>query len=309
MKKNDLSVIIVSYNTRKILMKCLAKLKSSIKFVEDRLPLSVKVIVVDNGSKDGTSEAIEKRFPEVKIIRNKINVGFGRANNQAMKSAITNYILLLNSDVFVGKHTLYDTYSYMSENNSIDVMGVRLSFADGSFQPCGGNLPTPWRTSLWILGVDALPVVKYFTRPIHQLSPYFYMRKRRLEWLSGAFFVLRREVFEKTGGFDEELAMYTEDIEWCKRINDLGFKIFFNPKIGVTHLVGASSSSGEKTIENVLKGIIYFHKKHYPDTLQRLIKIIRFGVSLRYLFFRLLKNQTKKNAYLRIKSKMLKKYG
>src|SRR4030042_3149838 len=147
MLKPGLSVIIVSWNTKSVTDECLKRLKVAAYHVRDKL--TVEVIVVDNDSKDGTSEMIEKKYPWVKLVRSGTNLGYAKGNNLGYKksSPKSKYLLLLNSDAYVEKETLVNSLNYFDSNKDCDVLGCKLLHENGKLQPSAGSLPTPM--SVW----------------------------------------------------------------------------------------------------------------------------------------------------------------
>lgn len=283
----DLTVIILSYNTKQVTKECLRRVYEAKRFSERTLNNRVKVIVVDNASQDSSTQMIRRKFPWVKLLAMKKNLGFSGGNNYAMRLAKTPFILLLNSDTFLEKETIAKALKFFESHRSCDVLSVALIYPDKGFQPSGGFLPTPFRTILWFLGLESIPFAKKVIQPIYIYERSFFGKERCLEWASGAFFLLRREVYKKTKGFDENFFMYLEDVEWCKRIKDWGLKIYYTPEITVVHLGGSSAPklSRWKLLERQFQGLLYFHKIHYPKTYFLIKAFGVLGFFLRLIFF------------------------
>lgn len=287
----DLTVIIVSYNTAKITKKCLSHLKTARQYAQKALKNSITPIVVDNDSTDNTANVIKNDFPEVILFQFKKNVGFAKANNLGMQHAKSPFILLLNSDAFVKKDTLVKSLQYMQSNPKIDCLCVQLQYPDGTFQPVGGHFPTPAKTILWALGFESMPLIKNLIKPMHAYNPTFYKQARQMEWCSSAFFLIKREVFEKTKGYDERMFLYFEDVEWCQRIAKKHFLIYFTPDISIIHQSGASSKklSRHELQRRHLEGIRHFHTVHYPKQLKLTSTFLTIGTKLRSIFYALSK--------------------
>lgn len=249
-----LSVIIVSYNTREITLECLKRIKAD------------EVIVVDNASTDGTVKEVKKRFKEIKILRNKTNVGFAKANNQGMKIAKGDRILLLNSDCFIE--------SDLTKLPDGDVVGCKLLNKDGSVQQSWGFFPSLRRILLMMLFIDNFPVIRKFIDSIHVRDLSRYEREQEVDWVTGAFVMLNREVFEKVGGIDEKYFMYGEEMEWMYRIKKAGFKVWYSPAASATHLLGASSPNRAPAVVGEMKGWIYWFAKHNPVWQQKLLPFV-----------------------------------
>lgn len=257
-----LSVIIVSYNTREITLECLNRIKAD------------EIIVVDNASSDGTVEEIKRRYKDIRILRNKTNVGFAKANNQGMKAAKGDKILLLNSDCFIE--------SDLAKLPDVDVVGCKLLNKDGSVQQSWGFFPSLRRILLMMLFTDNFPIIRKFIDSIHVRDLSRYEREQEVDWVTGAFVMLKREVWEKVGGIDEKYFMYGEEMEWMYRIKKAGFNVWYSPAAKATHLLGASSPNRAPAVVGEMKGWIYWFAKHNPAWQQKLLPfVIAIGCLLR----------------------------
>lgn len=295
---NDLTVIVLSYNTKDITDECLTRLKKSAKFCEDKLNNKVNVIVVENASEDGSLEMVQNKHPWVKLIVSKTNTGFSGGNNLAMKQAKGDFILLLNSDAFVEENTLEKSLEFLDVNPDIDVIGPRLNFKDGRLQPSAGFLPTPLSTILWISGLALLPGMEAVSYPIHPTDKNFFSKTRQVDWVMGAYFMTRRQVYDKTGGFDETIFMYGEEVEWCKRIKDKGFITYYVPEFSITHLDKASSQGLlEKPLLNEIKGIKRYFSQHYKSKWGFVRFVMYISLLLRILAFTVLGKSDRRKAY------------
>lgn len=295
----DLSIIILSYNTKDITRRCLEKLKVAKVYCEKRLGNKIEVIILDNASEDGSAQMIKEDFPWVKLIVSKENTGFSKGNNLAMKQSKNPYILLLNSDVYLEEESLYKTLAYFRVNLNCDLSGARLNYSTGKLQPSAGYLLTPLNSVPWIFGISNIPVIERFTQPFHPTYRSFFARAHQVGWVSGAFLMLKRSVFDKTHGFDENIFMYMDEVEWCKRIKDLGFKVWYVPRVEVVHLHGASNKFDLKMqYINELKGIKYYFKKHYPSQYLLVRPVLILGVILRIIAFSLIGKTQRARAYM-----------
>jgi len=289
--ENSISVIILSYNTKATTDKCLQYLKSAIDYSEGALGNKVEAIVIENGSTDGSGEMIIKKHKWVRLINPKVNTGFAKGNNIGMAQAKYDFLLLLNSDAFVKPETLVEALMYFKNHPECDVLGCKLTYENGGFQPSGGYLPTGLNTTYWMFMVDKIPILRNFLKPFHPSYESFFAKERELGWIMGAFMFMKREVFTKTGGFDEKFFLYTEEVEWCKRMNKKGFKVFFTPGFSVTHLKYASSGyNPKKPIIMETAGVLYYFKKHYPDFLLFLRVNLTVGYIVRFAVFSILGN-------------------
>lgn len=298
----DLSIIALSFNTREITNRCLQKVLIAKEYCEKRLGNKIEVIVLDNASSDGSAQMVQEDFPWVKLIISKENTGFSKGNNIAMKkaksplgeAASSAYILLLNSDVYLEEDSLYKALAHFRVNLKCDVLGARLNYPTGKLQPSAGNLPNPLNIIFWILGLSLLPLASAIIPPFHPKEKSFFSKAHPVGWVMGAFLMLKREIFEKTKGFDENLFMHMDEIEWCKRIKDLGFKIWYVPQVTVVHLHGASTNFDlGASFLNELKGIKYYLKKHYSSVYLSVKLFLIMGLILRVVAFSLL-NKTKR---------------
>ncbi|MBI2600021.1 glycosyltransferase family 2 protein [Candidatus Daviesbacteria bacterium] len=295
----DLSVIVLSFNTKDITNNCLVKLKQSVEYCQKRLGNKIEVIVIDNNSEDGSAQMILQDHTWVKLIALDENTGFSKGNNLGMQKAKYPIFLLLNSDVYVEEESLYKGLAYFRVNLNCDVLGCKLIFASGKFQPSAGNLPNFFNTFFWIFGVSSLPAVKKFTNAFHPTYNSFFAKAHKVGWVTGAFFMLKRKVFEGTSGFDENIFMYLEEVEWCKRIAKKGFKIWYVPQFEVTHLHGASSRLyPQRLYISELKGIKYYFKKHYPNSFLLARLILFLGTLFRTITFILLGKTVRARAYM-----------
>lgn len=243
-KEVKVTVIIPSYNTKRLLKQCLKSLNSKL-----------EIIVVDNDSSDGSVEMVTKEFPKVKLIKNKANLGFGAANNQGMKLAKGKYFLLLNSDTIVRDNASLKMAEFMDKHPEVGVVGCKLLNIDGTPQPSAGPFPS--------LGVVA--VMLFAEHWLGDLVRTSFKQTKKVDWVMGAALMVRSEVVKKVGLMDEGIFMYMDEVEWCYRIKKAGHKVVFYPNARIIHLGGGSSQSGRRDpIVNIYRGLIYFYKKHYP---------------------------------------------
>jgi GT2 family glycosyltransferase len=297
----DLAVIILSYNTIDITDECLRRATLAAKYCEQQLKNKVQLVAVDNGSTDNSAEMISRKHKQVTLVSLDKNTGFAGGNNLAMKAARQDYLLLLNSDAYLEKETLAKAIIYMEKNNDCDVLGCRLKYADGRMQPSGGFLPNPINTVWWMMGFNRVPGLARLARPTHPKSKNFFSNDREMEWVMGAFLLLRRKVFEKTGGFDENFFMYMEEVEWCYRMQQAGFKICYTPSFEITHLDKASSGFDlRKPLIREMQGIKYFIKRHYPGSWWWVMPFLYVGSGGRMIAYTLKGDTNMANIYAEI---------
>jgi len=299
MENLNLSIVILSFNTKDITLRCLDKLRISKEYCEKKLNNKVNVIVIDNGSMDNSAQEIKTKYKWVKLLALTENTGFSKGNNIGMSKTKDPFILLLNSDVYLNEESLYKTLAYFRVNLNCDVIGARLNYSDGRLQPSAGNLPSFLNLISWIFSLGFIPFVNKIVPPFHPRNKGYFSKAHKVGWVMGAFFAIRRKVFNSTLGFDENLFMHMEEVEWCKRIKDNKFKVWFVPQIEVVHLHGASTNFDlSPSFLNELKGIKYYLKKHY-SLYYLLIKIFLLaGLLLRVVIFSLLKKFQRAKIYM-----------
>ena len=208
----ELSIIIVNYNTAHLLAEMFAALDAATR------GLSTQVIVVDNASRDGSAALIRSRYPAVALIDNPSNVGFGRANNQALPLLRGKHVLLLNTDAFVAPDTLAKTLPYLREHPRCGVLGVRLVGRDGTQQPSCRFFPTPLNVFLMHTGL-----ARFFSRVQLIDDPRWNPRQsRECDWVPGCFYLMPREVLDQVGLFDPRYFLYSEEVDHCRRVKAAG---------------------------------------------------------------------------------------
>lgn len=230
-KDVDISIVIVAFNNHDLLEDCLKSLYTNVPSV-----LTREIIVVDNNSSDNTVQMLQKQFPGVKIIANTENVGFARANNQALRIAGGRYFLLLNSDTLV-LEGLEKIIEFMDTHPEIGAVAPTMLESDGlTVQPqCGGSKRV-WQSTV----------------------------PTAVKSITGAAFLIRRDAYHNVGGLDEHFFFYNEDIDWCKRIRQHGWLIYYYPQAKVIHHGGSSTPQiGTRALVEGWKGGLYFVWKHY----------------------------------------------
>ena len=243
-----LSVVIVSYNVCHYLGQCLDSVRTALQGIES------EVFVVDNASIDDTLQVLPKRFHEVRFIANNENVGFARANNQAIRQATGQYVLLLNPDTVVAEHTLREAVSFMDEHPQAGGAGVMMHNGDGTVAPESRRaIPTPWVSALKMLG---------FTKRYY-MSHLPWDQPAQIEVISGAFFLLRHEALDQIGLLDEDFFMYGEDIDLSFRLLKGGWQNWYLP-LPITHFKGKSTQKSDFRYVHVFyQAMLIFFRKHY----------------------------------------------
>ena len=272
-----LSVVIVNYNVKHFLELCLCSLYRAI----DQLP--VEVFVVDNASSDGSLEYLIPRFPKVNFIVNKGNVGFARANNQAIAVAKGEYILLLNPDTVLGENTITDCLHFMENNPDVGGAGVKMITGDGSFLPeSKRGFPTPIVSLYKLTGISKLfpnsrRFGKYHLRYLEENECH------SVDVLAGAFMFLRKSALDKCGLLDEDFFMYGEDIDLSYRITKAGYKNCYLP-FPIIHYKGESTETDSiKYVRVFYEAMMIFFRKHYPHYSIFFACVVKIGIYLRAL--------------------------
>ncbi|HEY4644100.1 MAG TPA: glycosyltransferase [Bacteroidota bacterium] len=271
----DLSVIIVNYNVRDFLENALVSLQKAAE------GLSVEFFVVDNASDDGSVDLVKQKFPSVSLIENHHNLGFAKANNQALRIARGRYFLLINPDTVVQEDTLRVLIKFFEENPDVGMAGCKILNPDGTLQlPCRRSFPTPWVAFCKMVGLSALfSNTKAFGKyNLTYLNPD---ESYEVDAVSGSFMMLRRRVYEEVGDLDEDFFMYGEDLDWCFRIQRVGWKVYYVHTTQIIHYKGESAKRSDfDEIKTFYQAMNLFVRKHLGRSL--LLKmILQVGIALR----------------------------
>ncbi len=274
LSQTDVSVIIVNYNVKDYLSQAIVSLQRALKKIRS------EIIVVDNASDDGSVAMLRHKFPRVKLINNNQNVGFGRANNQALKIACGKYIFLLNPDTVVQENTVEVLYNFMEEHPNAGLIGCKVLNPDGTLQlPCRRSFPTPWVAFTKIVGLSKLfPSSKLFGR--YNLTYLHPDKTYPVDAVSGSCMFVRREVFEQIGGFDESYYMYGEDLDYCYRVQQAGWKIYYVHSTQIIHYKGESTKrSNIDELKTFYDAMHIFVKKHFYFS-SFLVFLLRLSISI-----------------------------
>lgn len=292
----DLSIIIVNWNQSKLLKNCLDSLK------ETHQSLEYEIIVVDNHSQDNSVAMVKEKYPTIRLIENDENLGFARANNQAIKIARGHFLLLLNNDtLFLENDVLSFMLDFMKKNVNVGVLGCRLIYPDGTLQSDGESFPSVWQ----IFKSQIL-----FEKSWRRIK----RNKRKAKWVKtvdyvcGACLMTKQEVFNQVGPLQEDYFIYGEDVEFCYRVHKAGYKIKVLTDKAVIHLHSKSTETDLShvlyhSIQNDLKNIKLLYHNNFKVKAAKFIYLI--GILLRILlsFFR--KNK-KSGDYLKLYNRMIK---
>lgn len=265
-EKIRLTIVILNHNTKDLLKQCLQSISGP-----------HQVIVVDNNSSDGSVEVVQKNFPKIELIKRSVNDGFARGNNAARKIAGGKYILFLNSDTKLFPDTLSVMLDFMDSDNSIGVSTCLTELPNGKlYYACHRGFPTPANSLLYFLGL-----------PSNYNGAFWPLDKiHEIDACSGTFLLIRHNLLDKIGWYDEDYFAYGEDIEMCYRIKELGYKVMFNPTVKIIHYWGASSGlkSTSKNVTTAQKensekwnaaryqAMKIFYDKHYRKNYSELFR-------------------------------------
>lgn len=232
-----LTVLIVSYNTRELLDRCLETLFAS---VDALAGIAVEVIVVDNGSTDGSVELLATRYPTITVLRNAANRGFAGANNRGLALVRTPMVLLLNSDAFVTAAALSRSVDLLRTEPRVGMVGVRLTNPDGTVQAEGGCFPTLWADFAVSVGLNQV-----VGRMAGRRSRVAATRIGPADWVQGAYMLVRTAALREVGLLDEVFFMYSEEVDWCRRFWSHGWEVWYAGDVSVVHVGGASAGEND----------------------------------------------------------------
>lgn len=265
-----ISVVIVSFNTKELLKDCLHSLESS-------TPHNSEIFVVDNASSDGTVSMVKKDFPQIKLIANKKNLGFSKANNLAIKKTKGQFLLVLNPDTKIADDAINKMIKFMQRDSKVGIATCRVELPSGQIdKDCRRHFPTPWRAFCYFSRLS-----KVFAGS--KLFDEYHMgyipdsQEHEIDACLGAFMIIRKNYLDKVGYFDEDFFFYGEDLDLCYRFKESGFKIMYTPEAKIIHYKGASSgikkstkeitkatkTSKEKALKESTRAMVLFYEKHY----------------------------------------------
>lgn len=266
----DLSVLIVSFNTRDLLRDALRSLLGECREAA-RDELEVEVLVLDNASRDGSADMVAAEFPEVRLVRSPSNLGFAAANNRLFPMAGGRLVALLNPDARLRPGTLRRAIERMDAEPGVGAAGGRLVGSDGSPQPSARQFPSALNDLLTLSGLAArFPRSRFFGRFDRTWADA--TEPAEVDWVPGAFLVLRREVLAQVGHFDEDFFLYYEEVDLCRRIRAAGHSIWYWPDLVIEHVGGASaktirhlgiSSAGAQLTLWRMRSALLYHRKHH----------------------------------------------
>ena len=267
------SIVVVSFNTRDLLRECLTSLREECALLPKGA--TAEILVVDNASRDGSAEMVASEFSgpgaPVRLIASGVNLGFGVANNRAIEAAEGRYLVLLNSDAFFHAGALACAIAHMEADAAAGACGARLVCRDGAWQPAARMFPSILRDAFVLTGLAArFPRSRFFAAAERTWADP--AMPAEVDWVTGAFMILRREALAKAGLFDPAFFLYSEEVDLCRRIKTAGFRVLYWPDIAVTHLHGESSrqvethafseGEGQVVLWRMRSNFLYYRKHH-----------------------------------------------
>jgi N-acetylglucosaminyl-diphospho-decaprenol L-rhamnosyltransferase len=260
MKADDLSVVVVNWNVKDLLRRCLGSVLASLRAEKGR-QLSSQLVVIDNASSDGSVQMVTEEFPQIHVIANRENLGFTRGSNQGIAFGEGRHVLLLNPDTEILGDALGEMVTYMDAHPRVGALGPQLVDPDGQVQSSRRRFP-----ELGTAYVESTVLQQWF--PESGILKRYYVHDRSdsetqsVDWVVGACLLLRREAIDQVGPLDERFFMYSEELDWCYRAKKLGWRIAYLPSARVIHHVGKSSEQvlPVRHIEFQRSKVLFFRK-------------------------------------------------
>lgn len=284
----NVSVIIVTYNPGQTLAACIESIPPQVG------GKPVEIIVVDNNSSDGTVEKIKKDYPHIKLLSCSDNKGYGVGNNRGFNLSLGKYAAILNPDVRVTSNTLETLYEMMIDNSTIGIAGPKTFDTNGNIVITARQEYTPVRLLAKYLGIDRVFPYIVFGR-LGQQIPYI-REILDVDWLHGSALMIRREVYEALGGFDENFFLFMEDVDLCARARELGWRVVYLPSAEVEH-IGSESVSRfhEARVRSYQISPLYYYRKRRAHTSVRILKAGFIAALLLKIVFRSFRNLFRNN--------------
>jgi GT2 family glycosyltransferase len=279
----SLSIIILSYNVKQLLLDCLNSVFTNAKS-------DWQVIVVDNASSDGSAEAVESKFPKVIVVKSDTNLGFSAGNNLGLKKAVGDFVLFLNDDTLIKGNAIEESLNYLRDHADVGALTCRVELPNGKLDySCHRGLPTPWNSLCYFSGLSKLfPRSRTFsgyTATYQDLNTV-----HEIDCATGAFMLVRRQAGNAIGWWDNDYFWNGEDIEFCYQLRKNNWKIVFYPLVKIVHFKGSSSglwTSGQSTVSQEVKlktaksaarAMKIFYGKHFKKGLGGLT--VWWGISM-----------------------------
>ena len=287
----DLSIIIVSYNTSNFLRECIKSIQKNTKKV------NYEIIVVDNASSDNSIEMVKKEFPQILVIESLENTGFSKANNLGVKKSKGRYVLFLNPDTIIYKDSLLGMVKFMDEHREAGAATCKLLMPDGRLDDAAHRgFPSPWNSLSYFFGLSKLfPKSRLFSG--YSLGFMDFSKIHEIDACAGAFMIVRKKAGEQIRWWDEDYFFYGEDLEFCFRLKEKGWKIYFVPSVSALHYKGisggikkvskkittASIETKRRSTNWRFNAMKIFYRKHYQDKYPFLLTwFVILGINLKH---------------------------
>lgn len=279
----DLSIIIVNWNTKDLLEECVSSIFSYTKNI------SFEVIVFDNGSTDGSVEMIKEKYPEVVLIESPENRGFVVGNVEGYKKSTGRHILMMNSDAYLGSDIFKTVVEYLDDHQDVGIVGPMLLYTDGSLQKSVRKFPEFWDQALILMKFHNFfpnfgPIRKYY------MQDFDYKKTQEVDQVMGAALFAKREAIEKVGFLDEHFWAWFEEVDFCKRVKDAGYKNMYLSTVSMHHHKGQSFKNLPKRQLLFNKSMRYYFSKHFPGLKHWLIVLLQPGSVVLSYFVQFLVN-------------------
>ena len=267
----DISVIIVNYNVRYFIEQCILGI------IDASKNLNIEIIVVDNNSTDTSFQFLQENYPQIKLIANKINVGFAKANNQGVKIASGKYVLILNPDTVIAEDTLDKIFEFAERKTNLGILGVKLIDGSGNFLPeSKRGIPTPRVSFKKLFGISTTQTGKYYAAHLNEDESGI------VDILVGAFMFLQKSIYKEVKGFDEDYFMYGEDIDLSYKVLNKGYQNYYFPETKIIHYKGESTTKDIVYLKYFHNAMKIFYQKHFK--LNKVYDfLMNFGIELWYL--------------------------
>ncbi len=271
----QLSIIILNYNVRYFLELCIVSVQKAIENID------AEIIIIDNNSSDDSCLMMKTRFPNIKLIENKINFGFPKGNNIGVLEAKGKYICILNPDTVVAEDTFVKTLAFAQKQKNLGIVGCKLIDGTGNFLPeCKRGIPTPWVAFTKIFSLYKISNLfgKYYAQNINQ------NQTGKVDILVGAFMIMKRELYLEVGGFDEKCFMYSDDIDLSYTVLQKGKTNYYFHETTVIHYKGESTVKDETYMKRFQEAMNFFYKKHFKVSF-----FFSFFMKIGIVFFSIIK--------------------
>lgn len=306
-KQVDVSVIVVNYYSLDEMNQCIEHIQAG------TFDGVVEILVVNNSPGDGTAQCMREQYPDVVYLEPGENLGFGRACNYGFERAGGKYMLLVNPDAYVAPEAIQNAYNYFEENEQVGVVGVRLTSETGGWHPSARGFPTLLDKLMMLAGLTSrFPQSRFFGRLDH--TWWDHSHPKSVDWVVGAFFMIRTSACRKLEGFDPRFFIYFEEMEFCKRIKKMGMEVHFVPCAEVRH-VGGASSTGEHIDEAAIEGKQISHFRMFSEALYygkyygRLGPTVMLGVEWSWTMLRYLRTKLSSSEEQKQKARALRTFA